>query len=553
MSETYLDFSTPNNLIDIEGYKLVRAEHPDDTKKGRVCIYCKESLPVKIINLPYFKEALFLEMSYNKNKVIVSVIYRSPSQTNDEFGLFLSSLEKLFSDINKLKPSLSVVTGYFNARSSSWLSHDIKTTEGTNLFSLTSSNGFSQLINEPTHIQTNSSSCIDLIFTDEPNLSMNYGVHSSLHPNCHHQIVHSSFNLNIHYPPPYQRLTWDYKKADSIKIREALDSVNWGRLFDKKDLNAQVLTLNEVILNVFRNCVPNKYITIDDKDPVWMNEAIKNKMIVRNNLFKQYIQNGTFESDFILIERLGNELLISQTKALYYEILARKLNNPLSQAKTYWSILKTFYNDKNIPLIPPLLIDDKFVTDIKIKANVFNKFFADQCTPLKNNSILPINQIFLTQARLEFLEFNEGEIPKIVRAPNINKAHGHDDISIRMIKICDKSLLKPLTILFKNSTSTYCYPDIWKKSHIIPAHKKNDKRLVNNYRPIFLLPIFGKIFEKIIFDRIYDFLLKEELLNSNQSGFRPSDSCINQLLAITHQIFEAFDCNPPLEIRSVFF
>ena len=68
----------------------------------------------------------------------------------------------------------------------------------------------------------------------------------------------------------------------------------------------------------------------------------------------------------------------------------------------------------------------------------------------------------------------------------------------------------------------------------------NDKQLVNNYQPISLLPIFGKIYEKIIFDRIYDFLLKEKLLNSNQSGFRPSDSCINQLLVITHEIFEAF-------------
>ena len=184
LSETYLDSSTPNNLIDIEGYNLVHADHPHDTKRGGVCIYYKVSLPVKIINLPYFKEALLLEMSYNKNKVIVSVVYCSPSQTNDEFGLFLSNLEKRFSDISKLKPFLSVVTGDFNARSSSWWSDDINTTEGTKLFSLTSSNDFSQLINEPTHIQTNSSSCIDLIFTDQPNLSMNSGVYSSLHSNC---------------------------------------------------------------------------------------------------------------------------------------------------------------------------------------------------------------------------------------------------------------------------------------------------------------------------------------------------------------------------------
>ena len=60
------------------------------------------------------------------------------------------------------------------------------------------------------------------------------------------------------------------------------------------------------------------------------------------------------------------------------------------------------------------------------------------------------------------------------------------------------------------------------------------------------------MFEKIIFNRIYNFPLEEELLNSNQSGFCPSDTCVNQLLAITHEIFEAFDCNPPLEVRSVF-
>ena len=97
------------------------------------------------------------------------------------------------------------------------------------------------------------------------------------------------------------------------------------------------------------------------------------------------------------------------------------------------------------------MIDDKFVTDIQAKAKIFNKFFTDQCTPLKNNSMLPTNQLFVTQARLGSLDFNEGKILKIIRALNINKAHGHDDISIRMIKICDESLLKPLFILFKNS------------------------------------------------------------------------------------------------------
>ena len=284
-----------------------------------------------------------------------------------------------------------------------------------------------------------------------------------------------------------------------------------------------------------------------------MNETIKSKMKTRKKLYKQYIENGRFESDFMMIETLIPEIndLITSTKDLYYNNLAKILNNPLLQAKTYWSILKTFYNNKKIPIIPPLLIDNKFVTDIQTKANIFNKFFADQCTPLKNGSVLPKSQTALTQSILCTLHFDEEELMKIIRNLNVHKAHGYDDISLRVIKICDKSILKPLILLFENSTKS-SYPDIWKKSNIIPVHKKNDKQLVNNYRPISLLPIFGKIFEKIIFNRIHNFISEENMLNHNQSGFHPSDSCVNQLHSITHKIFETFDCNPTLEVRSVF-
>ena len=121
-----------------------------------------------------------------------------------------------------------------------------------------------------------------------------------------------------------------------------------------------------------------------------------------------------------------------------------------------------------------------------------------------------------------------------------------------MNKICDKSPLKSLVLVFGNSTNSSYYPDIWKRSNIIPVHKKTDKQLVKSYRPISLLRIFGKVFEKIIFRKIYKFLWKKRLLKPDRSGFRPSDSCINQLISLTHKIFETSDCNLPLEVRSVF-
>ena len=79
------------------------------------------------------------------------------------------------------------------------------------------------------------------------------------------------------------------------------------------------------------------------------------------------------------------------------------------------------------------------------------------------------------------LDFSEDEILKIVRAVNTYKVYGYDDTSIRMIKICYKSLTKSLIILLKNSTKSSYYPDIWKRSNMIPVHKKNNKQWVNKF------------------------------------------------------------------------
>ena len=100
--------------------------------------------------------------------------------------------------------------------------------------SLTATYGFHQLISDPTHLLSNSSSCIDLIFTDQPNLAVDNGVHPTLHGNCHHQIIFSKFNLMIEYPPPYEWLVWHYKKANIDSIQKALKQINWKFLFSNK-------------------------------------------------------------------------------------------------------------------------------------------------------------------------------------------------------------------------------------------------------------------------------------------------------------------------------
>ena len=123
---------------------------------------------------------------------------------------------------------------------------------------------------------------------------------------------------------------------------------------------------------------------------------------------------------------------------------------------------------------------------------------------------------------------------------------------MRMIKLSDVSVLPPLQIIFTNCLRRGLFLEIWKYANAMPVHEKNEKNLKGNYRPTSLLPIFGKILEKLICNSLYSHLESHELLNPNHSGFRPGGSTVNQLLSITHTIFKALDCNPPLNVRSLY-
>ena len=97
---------------------------------------------------------------------------------------------------------------------------------------------------------------------------------------------------------------------------------------------------------------------------------------------------------------------------------------------------------------------------------------------------------------------------------------------------------------------TGTFPNDWKKGIVVPVFKKGDKQILKNYRPISLLPVCGKIFEKLIFNKMFKFFIEKDLISPNQSGFKPGDSCINQILSITHEIYRSFDCG--YEVRGVF-
>ena len=364
--------------------------------------------------------------------------------------------------------------------------------------------------------------------------------------------LYAKLSLKIHVPPSYKREVWHYNRAQVDLIKRSIVNFDWDKAFWSLSVNEQVGLLENTLLNIFRNFIPHESIKVKHKDPPWINKEIKSALRYKNRLHKKYI-SGRTEVDKINLKNYTDFVcdLITTAKESYFINLGKKLNDQKTSPKIYWSIIKRFLNKIKIPTIPPLLVNGMFVTDFRKKASIFNIFFAEQCNIFNNGSVLPeIN--YKTHKRLLNITISTENLTRMIKDLNPNKAHGHDNISIKMIQICGDSIIPPLKIIFESAIKSGHFPDSWKKGNIIPVHKKESKNLIKNYRPISLLPIFGKIFEKVIYNNLFKYFQENKFISDNQSGFRSGDSCTSQLIAITHEIYKAFDVNPSLETRGVF-
>ena len=124
--------------------------------------------------------------------------------------------------------------------------------------------------------------------------------------------------------------------------------------------------------------------------------------------------------------------LINESKDRYIAKMGAKLDNPKTVPKTYWSIINKFLSNKKIPIVPLILVNSELVSDFKQKAN---NHFASQCTPIKNGSKLP-NFSYKTEKTLTSFDIKDDDILLIIKNLNVNKAHGWDQLSVRMIKAC---------------------------------------------------------------------------------------------------------------------
>ena len=201
--------------------------------------------------------------------------------------------------------------------------------------------------------------------------------------------------------------------------------------------------------------------------------------------------------------------------------------------KTWRTINETLNrNKKNGDLPTTIFHDDVQLSDAKEIATTFNTYFANIGKKLAanindNDNTFDDFQQYLDTPAETSLKFNcitENETMKAINRLENKSSSGHDGISNKLLKLVKNELKKPLTLIINQMITTGIFPESFKISKIIPLYKKGDHSLLTNYRPISLLSTISKVFERIIYDRMYEYLNENNLLAKEQYGFRKNHS-----------------------------
>ena len=200
------------------------------------------------------------------------------------------------------------------------------------------------------------------------------------------------------------------------------------------------------------------------------------RLLEKSKIYERYVKNGRTEEDFKTFSAAQSRCrkAIKDAKKSYtqsYTQLANSFNDPSLASKKYWSILNQFLHKRKSPMIPPVRNATNILfADTSEKANIFNLFFANQCSLIETDSVLPPGNI-ATDLRLNNIILDEAKVLALIRSLDSNKAHGWDEISIQMVKISDRSLVKPLMKIFQSSLDSCIFPEMWKKANVIPVYK----------------------------------------------------------------------------------
>ncbi|MEW8547607.1 MAG: reverse transcriptase family protein, partial [Candidatus Thiodiazotropha sp.] len=542
-SESWLNPTISNDEISIENFHEPVRYDRSGRIGGGVVVYIRDTISFKrrqdleINNL----EAVWVEVSIKSKTVLIGGMYRPPNSTVEYFNLISESLDRAFN--TNIKDIL--VLGDFN--------YNMLNSSNNKMSDLIQEYSLKQLIEEPTHFTESSESLIDLILARNPSNIITSGVYDTFIDNqirYHCPIICVlKFTKSLH--KCYKRRIWNYDRADFNLFRNLLSNADWTCILDEPDINKAVELFNNTLILTAEKAIPNKIATIRQNEYPWINGIIR-KLIRKRKRLHRKAKKTNDQLIWQKFRKIRNTVTneIRKSKQNYFNKLTDELNAEKINTKSFWKISKQLLKlDLSSSSVPPLHVDGKILeTDLE-KATALNNYFASQSTVDDTNRTLPpANPV--NRPALESIHINDQEIIDVLQSLDASKSCGPDLINSRLLKEGAQYLQIPLKHLFNFSLNQCEFPEVWKKANLTPIHKKNEKTLPNNYRPVSLLSNVGKSLERCVHKHIYNYVIENSLITPFQSGFTRNDSTTNQLIFLYHTFCQAVDSGK--EIRVVF-
>ena len=277
----------------------------------------------------------------------------------------------------------------------------------------------------------------------------------------------------------------------------------------------------------------NPWITAEIKNLGHRRDFLKKKAVTHNSIcyFNQY-------------KKCRNNLnkTIKKTKSNYYKT---KLNS-CKDHKENWKLINELLNNvSKTTIINELIVDENKIIGDENIANEFNKFFSCIGTNLAENinpcDVDPLSFIKPTQHNFTFQIISHDKIREIIMQMNTTKSSGYDKISVKLLQAAGNSIVGPLTHIFNQSLRTGIFPDEWKIAKITPIHKADEKNLCGNYRPVSVISVVSKVFEKVVYEQLMQYLEQHKIISKVQSGFRANHSTKTSLLHLTNEWLRNMD------------
>ena len=530
INETKLDSTVHDSDVYIPGFEIVRKDRRVNGRKGGgVCIYLRTNLNYRIRDdlINDDLECLIVEISKPRSSAfLVGTWYRPLNSPPERFNEFENVIDKIDAESKEL-----YILGDINCNLLPEASAHISSYL-TNIFDIY---GLSQLITEPTRVTPVSKTLIDLCITNSPEKVSNSGViHLGI---SDHSLVFVTRKVHHDRFCPRTIEMRQFKHFQKNKFLSDLEQMPWSNVDLCSDPNDMWHEWKQIFVSCMDKHAPRKLKRISKKRAPWITKGLLHKMHRRDLIKKKAISSNDHDmwEQFKCARNQANNAIKQAKKRYFSDNLKTSKGNP----RKTWNLINelTSRNTSKSSNILEIQVDNTTIStpgDMEAFNDHFTNIGQVLAQEVPAAEVNPEFYLSHTDKAFCLKTPSLDVVINLLRNIDEKKATGLDMIPSKLLKMAASIVAPSLTAIFTKSIITGVYPTEWKMARVTPVFKKGVKSNLNNYRPISVIPVVSKVFEKIVYDQLYQYLNDNQLLSSCQSGFRSLHSTLTALLEATN-------------------